>query len=56
MAGGAGEVPAEADSVSSHTAAQRRIQLPLCRRRDRGLNQSQSHTVTAGTGNTHSAP
>lgn len=56
MAGGAGEVPAEAGSVSSHTAAQRWIQLPLCRHPDRRLNQPQSHTVTAGTGNTHSTP
>ncbi len=56
MAGGAGEVPAEADSVCSHTAAQRWVQLPLCRHPDRGLNQPQSHTVTAGTGNTYSTP
>uniref|UniRef100_A0A8C2KPZ6 Myosin XVAb n=1 Tax=Cyprinus carpio TaxID=7962 RepID=A0A8C2KPZ6_CYPCA len=56
MAGGAGEVPAEADSVNPHTAAQRWIQLPLCRRPDRGLNQPQSHTVTAGTGNAQSTP
>lgn len=56
MAGGAGEVPAEADSVCSHTAAQRWIQLSLCRHPDRGLNQPHSHTVTAGTGNTYSVP
>lgn len=56
LAGGAGEVPAEAGSVSSHTAAQRWIQLSLCWHPDRRLNQPQSHTVTAGTGNAHSTP